>query len=163
MNDQNHLKPRRVSRWWAVSCERLSSTRWLLVSYWTVSIRRMILQLDPPPFQFHWPNYHCKTPARCHNHQSTVGKSTWIWGGFLRPSGQSDDIWLHLMTSDDKCQIWFKPIFDTSPKKDQPVLCFGEIAIRQFWTGPLRGPTSDRSGTNSMRLSRSSSCRSQGD
>ena len=43
------LKPRRVSRWWAVSCERLSSTRWLLVSYWTVSIHRMILQLEPPP------------------------------------------------------------------------------------------------------------------
>ena len=55
----------------------------------------MILQPRSPPFQFHWPNYHCKTPARCHNHQSTVGKSTWIWGGFLRPSGQSDDIWLH--------------------------------------------------------------------
>ena len=108
MNDQNHLKPSRVSRWWDVSCERLSSTRWLLVSYWTVSIRRMILQLDPPPFQFHWPNYHCKTPARCHNHQSTVGKSTWIWGGFLRPSGQSDDIWWQ-MPDLIQTHLWYIP------------------------------------------------------
>ena len=159
MNDQNHLKPRRVSRWWAVSCERLSSTRWLLVSYWTVSIRRMILQLDPPlPIPL--------TQLPLQNTGKMPQPPIDSWQVDLNLGWISEAIWAiwwHLMTSDDKCQIWFKPIFDTSPKKDQPVLCFGEIAIRQFWTGPLRGPTSDRSGTNSMRLSRSSSCRSQGD
>ena len=102
MNDQNHLKPRRVSRWWAVSCERLSSTRWLLVSYWTVSIRRMILQLDPPPSNSIDPITTAKhrQDATTTNRQlaSRLEFGVDFWG-HLGNLMTSDYIWWHLMTN----------------------------------------------------------------
>ena len=101
MNDQNHLKPRRVSRWWAVSCERLSSTRWLLVSYWTVSIRRMILQLDPPlPIPL--------TQLPLQNTGKMPQPPIDSWQVDLNLGWISEAIWAiwwHLITSDD---IWWQ-------------------------------------------------------